>query len=111
MDIALPSARGLFSHMQEALFCIEGKIVALARGVHQFLTKFCWLAEELCRCSTRLYEIVPIQPIPDGYHDASGYMCGGAVLPGPTTVPRNPQQKPSTTVTSPETVGDHPIVW
>ena len=37
MAIALPGARVLFIHMQEALLHVEGKRVALSRGVHQAL--------------------------------------------------------------------------
>ena len=54
---------------------------------------------------------MPLQPTLDGYHDASGYMCGGSVLPGPTVVLRTPQMQPRSAATSPEPVGAHPIVW
>ena len=53
---------------------------------------------------------MPLQPTLDGYHNASGYMYEGAVLLGPTTVPRTPQRQPSAVDTSPEPAGAHPIV-
>ena len=44
MDIPLPGDRGIFSHIKEALCYLDGKTVALNRGVHQALTDFRWLA-------------------------------------------------------------------
>ena len=87
MAIALPSARGLFSHMQDSLRHVEGERVALTRGVHLALADLHWLMEDLSKYPTRLYELMPIHPMLGGYHDASRYMCGGVVLPGPTAVP------------------------
>ena len=49
------------------------------------------LSEDLGGRPTRLYEIVTLRPMLEGYHDAFGYMCGGAVLQGPNAVPRTPQ--------------------
>ena len=82
MSIALPGNRGLFNHMQEALRQVEGKRLALTSGFHQALADFQWLVEYLIRCPTRLYELVPIQPKTDGYHNASGYIFGGGSTPG-----------------------------
>ena len=111
MDIDLPGVRGLFSHMQEALRHMEGKGVTMTKGVYQALTDFRWLADNLSRCPTIMYELVPLQPTLDSDHNVSGYMCKGAVLPGPTAVTWTPQKKPSVAVTSPETAGAQPIVW
>ena len=58
-----------------------------------------------------MYELVPLCPTVDGYHDASGYMCGGVVLPGPTTTPRTLLPQPSAARPSPNPTGAHPIVW
>ena len=99
--IALPGAQGLFIHMQDSLHNVEGKRVALTRGVHQALADFQWLAEELCKFPTRLYELVTIYLNLDSYHNTSGYMCGGGVLPVPTAVPWTPQLQPSAAATSP----------
>ena len=40
MAIALPGSRGLFSHIQEALCHVEGKMMDLTKGVHQALEEF-----------------------------------------------------------------------
>ena len=111
MSIALPGNRGLFNHMQEALRQVEGKRLALTSGFHQALADFQWLVEYLIRCPTRLYELVPLHSTLDGYPDASGYMCGGSVLLGPTAVPWIPQPHPSAATTSLEPIGVHSIVW
>ena len=52
MDIALSGTSYLFSHIQEALQHMDGKQVALTRGVHQALAEFQWLAEYLGRRPT-----------------------------------------------------------
>ena len=90
MTIALPGTRGLFSHTQESLRHMQGKMSALTRGVQQALAEFCWLAEDLIKRPTSLYDLMPLQPIVGGYHDSSGYICVEAVLPGPTAVPWTP---------------------
>ena len=100
MAISLPRARGLFIHIQEALCHVEGNRVVLTRGVHQALTDFQWLADDLGKRSTRLYEIVPLQPTLGGYHEASRYMCKGAVLTVSMEVPRTPQPHPRAAATS-----------
>ena len=81
MALALPRARGLFSQMQEALCHVKGKRVTLSPGVHEALYYFKWLADDVSKRPTRMYELVPLRPTVDSYHDASGYMCGGVVLP------------------------------
>ena len=87
MALALPGARGLFSQMQEALCHVKGKRVTLAPGVHDALDNFKWLVEYVAKRPTQIYKLFPLRPTVDGYHDASGYMCGGVVLPGPTSTP------------------------
>ena len=52
------------------------------------MADFCWLAEDVANRPTQIYELVLLQPTVDGYHDASGYMCGDMVLPGPIAIPR-----------------------
>ena len=44
MDLDLPSAQGLFSHMQEALHHVDGKRFTLTRGFHYDFADFLWLA-------------------------------------------------------------------
>ena len=74
--------------MQEALRHVNGKRVTLTQGVHEALADFQWLAEDMASRPTRLFELVPLTPTLYGYHDSSGRMCGGMVLPGPSAVPR-----------------------
>ena len=95
MALSLPGARGLFSQMQEALCHVKGKRVTLSPGVHDALDDFNWLAKDVGKQPTRMYELVPLCPTVDGYHDASGYMCGDVVLPGPTATPRTLPPQPS----------------
>ena len=101
MELALPGARGVLSQMQEALCHVKGKRVTISTGVHEALEDFKWLAEDVANRPTRMYELVPLQPTVDGYHDASGYMCRGVVLPGPTTTPQEFPPQPSTARPSP----------
>ena len=46
MAISCSGAEGIFSHMQEDLRHVEGKSVALTRGVHKVLVDFRWLVED-----------------------------------------------------------------
>ena len=73
--LALPVARGLFSQMQEDLCHVKGKRVTLSPGVHEALDDFKWLADDVAKRPTRMYELVSLRPTVDGYHEASGYMC------------------------------------
>ena len=63
MGIALPEARGLFSHMQNSLkLNVKGRI-KLFNGVHTSLDDFCWIQHSsLAKCPTRLQELVPLPP-------------------------------------------------
>ena len=88
MLLTLPGSHGFFSQMQEDLRHVNGKRVTLTWGVHEALADFQWLAEDMASCPTRLFELVPLTPTLDGYHDSSGRMFGGVVLPGPSAVPR-----------------------
>ena len=54
-------------------------------------------------------KIVPLRPTLDVYHDASGYMCVGEVLPGPTTVPQTLQPQPSSAKITLDSKGEQPI--
>ena len=111
MALALPGAPGIFSQMQEALCHVKSKRVTLPPGVHDALDDFKWLAEDVAKRPTRMYELVPLRPTVDGYHDASGYMCAGVVIPGPTATPRTFPPQPSAARPSPNPTGAHPIFW
>ena len=89
----------------------NGFRVTLPKGVHQALVEFRWLAKDVANCPTRIYALVTLQPTVDGYHDASGYMCGGVFLPGPTAIPWILPPHPSAARLSSNPDGAHPIVW
>ena len=110
MTLAFPGSRVLFSQMQEALFYVKGKRVTLSKVVHKALAEFRWLAEDVSNRPTRIYELVPLRPNADGYHDASGYMCGGVVLPGPNAIPRIFPPQPSAARPSPNPIAARTIV-
>ena len=109
MEIYLPGDLLLFIHMQEDLRHVKGNRVTLTKGIHHALADFCWMMQDLERYPTRLYKLVLLHPTLDSYHDASGYMCGGGVLPGPTTVPRTLQTQTSAVKTTLDPTGAHPI--
>ena len=111
MLLALPGSRGIFSQMQEALCHVNGKRVTITRGVHEALADFQWLAKDMASHPTRLFELVPLTPTLDRYHDSSGRMCGGVVLPGPSAIPRVLQNQPSADLPSKDKLAAHPIVW
>ena len=111
MALALPGARGLYSQMQEAHCHVKGKSVTLSEDVNEALEDFHWLAEDVSNRPTRIYDLDPLISTMDGYHDTSGCMCGGVVLPGPTAIPRILPLQPSAVRPSPDPIAAHPIVW
>ena len=90
MAVALPGAWVFFRHIQESLIHVESKRLDLTRSVHKILADFQWLADDLSKRPTRLYYLVPLQPMLGNYHNTSGYMCVDSVLLGPTAVPWTP---------------------
>ena len=109
MEIALPGSEVLFSHMQEALRHVKFKRVTLTKGVHQALADLRRLVQDLQQRPTWLYELVLLYLTLEGYHDAYGYICGGTVLSGPTSVPRTLQPRPRAAKTTPDPMGAHRI--
>ena len=97
--------------MQEALLHVKVKMLDMNKGAHQALADLLWLEQAMEWRPTRLYKLVPLQARLDVYHEAYGYMCGEAVLPGPTTVPRTLQPQPSAEKSTSDSMGAHPIVW
>ena len=82
MSVALPGSRNLFCRLQHALAKRPSRHrITLRRGVHQALDDFRWLVEDLDKRPTRLAEVVPLQPVADGHHDASGAGAGGVWWP------------------------------
>ena len=82
MSIALPGSRNLFGRLQHALTNRPTKHrITLRRGVRQALDDFRWLVEDLAARPTRLAEVIPLRPVVDGHHDASGAGAGGVWWP------------------------------
>ena len=77
MSLALPGARNLFSHLQEALTGKQNQRIALRKGVHDSIKDFKWMLQDISRRPTRIAELVPLPPSALGYHDASGIGAGG----------------------------------
>ena len=90
MSMALPGARGLFSHMQNALKLNTKGRLKLSKGVHTALNDFRWIQRSLAQRPTRLHELVPLPPTITGPHDASGIGAGGCLFPSPSAVSRHP---------------------
>ncbi len=88
MALALPGARNIFSTMQNALAHKTGGRVALHKGVHDALNDFRWMHSNISARPTRIAELVPLPPVAQGHHDASGCGAGGIWFPSPALVPR-----------------------
>lgn len=88
MALALPGARGLFSHLQAALKTRTRHQLRLTAGFHQALDDFRWLYHEVGSRPTRLQELVPTTPSLTGTHDAAGSGAGGVWFPHSTACPR-----------------------
>jgi hypothetical protein len=69
--------------MQNALALKRGGHLALDTGVHCALEDFWWMQENISTCRTWIAEIVPLPPVVEGHHDASGLSAGGIWLSGP----------------------------
>ena len=111
MALTLPGARGMFGQMKESLCHVIGKMVTQSKGVHEALEDFRWLSEDVSNFPTRIYKQVSLRPTVDSYHNASGYMCGGMVLPGPTVIPHILPPQPSAAQPYHNPIAAHPIVW
>lgn len=86
MAIAIPGARGIFSHLQAALQArnvSQGRI-RVSSHVRATLDDFTWLADSLQLRPTRMQELVAQPPHLYGTSDASGRGMGGTIIP-PTT--------------------------
>ena len=89
MAIALPGSRNIFSTMQNALATKTGSRVALHKGVHDALDDFRWIHNHISTRPTRIAELVPLLPVAEGHHDASGAGAGGIWFPSSTITPRD----------------------
>ena len=88
MAVALPGSRNVFSTMQNALAHKTGGRVALHKGVHDALDDFRWMHRHISTRPTRIAELVPLPPVAEGHHDASGAGAGGIWFPSPSLTPR-----------------------
>ena len=88
MALALPGARNIFSTMQNALSSKKGGRVALHKGVHDALDDFRWMHKHISTRPTRIAELVPLHPVAEGHHDASGTGAGGIWFPSSNITPR-----------------------
>ena len=48
--------------MQEALCHVKGKRVTLSTGVHEALDDLKWLAENVAKRPTWMYDLIPLRP-------------------------------------------------
>ncbi len=75
--------------MQNALASKTGGRLALVKkGVHHALEDFRWMQENISTCPTQIAEVVPLLPVVEGHHNASGLGAGGIWFPGPHLAPR-----------------------
>lgn len=88
MSLALPGSRNIFSSMQNALSNKTGARVNLNKGVHHALADFRWMHDNIASRPTRIAELVPLDPVAEGHHDASGSGAGGIWFPSATLVSR-----------------------
>jgi hypothetical protein len=86
MTIAIPGARGFFSHLQAALQPrnLSNNRIRVSSHVQATLQDFTWLAKSLHVRPTHLNELVLQQPCLYGTTDASGKSMGAVILPPPS---------------------------
>lgn len=77
MAVALPGSRGLFSSLQFA-FKPSVQRIRLTKPVHDTLDDFRWIASQLDKRPTRIFELVPGDTYIIGSTDASGHGMGGS---------------------------------
>ncbi len=77
MLLALPGAQNIFSSMQSVLSTQSKNRIALNKGVHDALDDFRWMQDNIASRPTRIAEVVPLPPIAEGHHDASGSGASG----------------------------------
>ena len=83
MSLSLPGSQNIFSTMQNALATKSGGRVALHKGVHDTLDDFQWMHQHIAICPTRIADLVPLPPVADRHHDASGAGVGEIWFPSP----------------------------
>ena len=107
-----PCARGLLSQIQEALQRVKFKKAMLTRGVYNSLEDFHWLPVDLSDRPNHIIKLVTLNLTLIVNHDASGYMCGGPCIPGPTAIPSCfLQWHPILALQSTDLTTAHPRLW
>jgi hypothetical protein len=81
MTIAVPGARGFFSHLQAALNSQQTGRIRVSSHIRATILDLRWLAASLEARPTRLRELVAAPPELFGTVDASGQGMGGAIFP------------------------------
>ena len=89
----------MFGRLQNALSKGSKTRINLSKGVQQALDDFRWLAKDLTSRPTRLAELIPLAPVAEVHHDASGKGSGGVWFPGDELQPRDGYQ------------ADVPLLW
>ena len=74
--------------MQNALRTKKAGRIALHKGVHDALEDFRWMHADISTRPTRIAELVPLHPVAEGHHDASGMGAGGVWFPSASAPPR-----------------------
>jgi hypothetical protein len=89
MSLALPGSRNVFSSMQNAMSSQSKGPIALGKGVHDALDSFWWMHRNIATRPMQIAEVVPLPPVAEGHHDASGTGTGRIWFPGPLLRCRN----------------------
>eukprot|EP00804_Cyclotella_cryptica_P023818 CCRYP_011179-RA/>CCRYP_011179-RA protein AED:0.32 eAED:0.33 QI:0/0/0/1/0/0/2/0/551 len=89
MSLALPDSRNIFSSMQTALSNMSGTRAKLNKGFHHALEGFRWMHDNIASRSNCIAELVPLDPVAEGHHDASGSGAGGIWFSSATLVSRS----------------------
>ena len=82
MSIALPGSQNMFGCLQNALLKGSKIRIDLNKGVYQALDGFRWIAKDLTLRPTQLAKLIPLAPVAEGHHDASGKGAGEVWFPG-----------------------------
>ncbi|KAL3827591.1 hypothetical protein ACHAXA_002088, partial [Cyclostephanos tholiformis] len=85
--LSLPGSHHIFSTMQHALSECMGGRIALTKGVHDAMDDFRWMCANITTRPTRIAELIPLPPVVEGHHDASGAGAGGIWFPSNRLVP------------------------
>ena len=81
MALDLPGAQNLFGNMQLTLSKKHSTRISLKKGLHQSLTDFEWLLDNVSKRPTWIAELIPLLPSALGPHDASKVGDGGVWVP------------------------------